>query len=412
MASTTTQLAPSHVSGGSPLTSDSRQQSYVSSPAPSFQTAKTASTAPGSHFSLSSRSSSAHTLGPREETSTSNPYPSSSNTLHTIPQQQQQRLQMNGVGDFAAYRDEIHVVQTMGDTTHLESCVTDTLIQTVGHPISKTVPTFQSHVPELPLTHTFGPPPPSPPASVEQTSLEEEPQPHHGHSPPICEPNMRLSKTEPFGVGAPITFEEPPSIHRDTRKMSAGSSNSRTDMRNPTRQQTIPHSHSRSSTDTRLSTPTRGQRSDDSSSAYGLGDTPNTTLRASSSKAPASYQSSPDGRLRPPTPISTPRPTRRNTTGSAPRPLTRGEDDGERELESDIQMQAEAIRRERYSKKAKAREAEAELTSQTGGGEHDNQVLVGNLIGEDHVNYVLMYNMLTGIRIAVSTFFFWEAILY
>lgn len=31
------------------------------------------------------------------------------------------------------------------------------------------------------------------------------------------------------------------------------------------------------------------------------------------------------------------------------------------------------------------------------------QVLVGNLIGEDHVNYVLMYNMLTGIRIGVRT---------
>lgn len=34
--------------------------------------------------------------------------------------------------------------------------------------------------------------------------------------------------------------------------------------------------------------------------------------------------------------------------------------------------------------------------------EEEQQVLVGNLIGEDHVNYVLMYNMLTGIRIAVS----------
>lgn len=30
------------------------------------------------------------------------------------------------------------------------------------------------------------------------------------------------------------------------------------------------------------------------------------------------------------------------------------------------------------------------------------RVMVGNLIGEDHVNYVLMYNMLTGIRIGVS----------
>jgi len=29
--------------------------------------------------------------------------------------------------------------------------------------------------------------------------------------------------------------------------------------------------------------------------------------------------------------------------------------------------------------------------------------LVGNLIGTDHENYVLMYNMLTGIRIGVSS---------
>jgi 1-phosphatidylinositol-4-phosphate 5-kinase len=32
----------------------------------------------------------------------------------------------------------------------------------------------------------------------------------------------------------------------------------------------------------------------------------------------------------------------------------------------------------------------------------EEKPLVGNLIGEGHVNYVLMYNMLTGIRIAVS----------
>ncbi|KAJ9108137.1 hypothetical protein QFC19_002604 [Naganishia cerealis] len=33
-----------------------------------------------------------------------------------------------------------------------------------------------------------------------------------------------------------------------------------------------------------------------------------------------------------------------------------------------------------------------------------DRVLVGNLIGEDHVNYVLMYNMLTGIRIGVRLY--------
>jgi hypothetical protein len=35
---------------------------------------------------------------------------------------------------------------------------------------------------------------------------------------------------------------------------------------------------------------------------------------------------------------------------------------------------------------------------------HDTP-LVGNLIGEGHVNYVLMYNMLTGIRIGVRPLF-------
>ena len=31
-----------------------------------------------------------------------------------------------------------------------------------------------------------------------------------------------------------------------------------------------------------------------------------------------------------------------------------------------------------------------------------NRVLIGTQIGEEHVNYVLMYNMLTGIRVGVS----------
>jgi 1-phosphatidylinositol-4-phosphate 5-kinase len=77
--------------------------------------------------------------------------------------------------------------------------------------------------------------------------------------------------------------------------------------------------------------------------------------------------------------------------------------DVEGELASDIQMQAEQIRRERNSKRVKAQQqAEAALTRVTSASRDENQVLVGNLIGEDHVNYVLMYNMLTGIRIAVS----------
>ena len=73
------------------------------------------------------------------------------------------------------------------------------------------------------------------------------------------------------------------------------------------------------------------------------------------------------------------------------------------ELADDIEQQAEQIRRERI-KRAKQQEAERALTrSATTLSKTDDRPLVGNLIGEDHVNYVLMYNMLTGIRIAVST---------
>jgi 1-phosphatidylinositol-4-phosphate 5-kinase len=98
------------------------------------------------------------------------------------------------------------------------------------------------------------------------------------------------------------------------------------------------------------------------------------------------------------------RPTRRNTTGSAPRGVA-PEDAAADALAEDIELHAEQIRRDRISKRAKAQQdAEAALTrstSQSAGTAVDN-VLVGNLIGEGHVNYVLMYNMLTGIRIGVS----------
>lgn len=173
----------------------------------------------------------------------------------------------------------------------------------------------------------------------------------------------------------------------------------------------------------------------------------------------ATYSASePPSYLTPPSSSSSsPKPTRRNTTGSAaplasPSPSSRrfipghskllsqpafttvddavvlGE--GSVELASDIEMHAEKIRRERNAKRAKqqaAAEAEAALTARvrtdvgvvtaaptgasTGPGAHgagqaetqdSDRPLVGNLIGEDHANYVLMYNMLTGIRIGVS----------
>jgi 1-phosphatidylinositol-4-phosphate 5-kinase len=114
------------------------------------------------------------------------------------------------------------------------------------------------------------------------------------------------------------------------------------------------------------------------------------------------------------------RPTRRNTTGSVvvqppPRPTrqltghkhmsSQPAHELSDHLDSDILEQADQIRRERLSKRAKAQqEAEAALTRPHAKRAvfEEEKVLVGNLIGEDHVNYVLMYNMLTGIRIGVS----------
>ena len=73
------------------------------------------------------------------------------------------------------------------------------------------------------------------------------------------------------------------------------------------------------------------------------------------------------------------------------------------ELDSDILMQADQIRRERTAKKRHQEQQEAEMAAITkAAGKEEEKVVVGNLIGEGHVNYVLMYNMLTGIRIGVS----------
>jgi 1-phosphatidylinositol-4-phosphate 5-kinase len=132
-------------------------------------------------------------------------------------------------------------------------------------------------------------------------------------------------------------------------------------------------------------------------------------------------------------------PARRNTTGSSPNKTTaalqpgsssssRGQlpsfgaalddssmDKDANELANEIQQAAEQIRRERLSKRAKQQAQQAEHdaveaalfrqdTRRSAGSAKDDVVLVGNLIGEGHVNYILMYNMLTGIRIGVRIY--------
>ncbi|EJD40168.1 SAICAR synthase-like protein [Auricularia subglabra TFB-10046 SS5] len=122
---------------------------------------------------------------------------------------------------------------------------------------------------------------------------------------------------------------------------------------------------------------------------------------------------SPDGHLQPPPSSRMPR---RNTIGSGSASSSRpsrsllrshqstfqpADDTAFAALDDDILQQAEAIRRERLSKRVKAQQPPADVTPLST-KDAEPEVLVGNLIGEGHVNYVLMYNMLTGIRTAVS----------
>ncbi|KAG0142834.1 hypothetical protein CROQUDRAFT_662003 [Cronartium quercuum f. sp. fusiforme G11] len=112
---------------------------------------------------------------------------------------------------------------------------------------------------------------------------------------------------------------------------------------------------------------------------------------------------------------------------SPPRP-DHGREAGSRrdEFEDEVERQAEAMRQERLTRRitqaqesgspsgpSRAPELEPILAESTGrdkgkgrasgiGMDSQSGVLVGNLISEGHVNYVLMYNMLTGIRIGVS----------
>ncbi|KAI0266149.1 hypothetical protein BC834DRAFT_935742 [Gloeopeniophorella convolvens] len=211
-----------------------------------------------------------------------------------------------------------------------------------------------------------GPPPPSPPASDGQPE-EDDGEVAYSHDDDGGAPPFPLSKSEPV----PVSVSAPVPAPRASRLSFSSSHNSSLAGPGPS------------------STLSRRFRSEDSPAPSPIIPTRRFTQQ----------QQSTDGLLQPPP--ASPRTARRNTTGSAPRSprlvaraasrLTLALDDADlaEELASDIQQQAEQIRRERLSKRAKA-------------AEEAPRVAVGNLIGEGHVNYVLMYNMLTGIRIAVS----------
>lgn len=292
----------------------------------------------------------------------------------------------------------------------------------------------------LPSTKV-GPPPPSPPASVQQIDgvFEQDEERRSGSG---TTGGVNLNTSEPdqdeFGPSSQdIIYDEPESIATPTSSIW-----SPIQQRGPS----IDGYIERASTDTkntistvRAHTIMYPPSSSSSTAVTTFMRTSEDNTDASSLPSKTILMSSPDGHLLPPSASSAlpSRPARRNTTGSAPRvspppslsashrasaihprfssqafTYEEGDVEGER-LASDIEAQAERIRRERQQKRAKQQqEAEAALTRpQTKEG--DDKPLVGNLIGEDHVNYVLMYNMLTGIRIGVSCFdpFFFSLVL-
>ena len=304
---------------------------------------------------------------------------------------------------------EVHIVKVTDDSVKLErGPVPEPVLHKVGVALAQHVPRLHNHH-ESSGDSSYGPPPPSPPSSVE------------GELPPSRRlANVSSASTSQPDVSPrppPITFEEPTPVER-------ASSSSR-EQRSRIGAHSLRH---RSSAETRSSLRTSQSAYAQSTLDTPLTDEPPAAVPPSLSKSLPSRSAgsgsgagshvSVDGYLQPPTPH---RPSRRNTIGAAapspplqsssPPRVTRMatmhaghptafEDVGE--LADDIEQQAEQIRRERKRVKAQ-QEAERALTrSATIASRVDDGPLVGNLIGEDHVNYVLMYNMLTGIRIAVS----------
>lgn len=319
---------------------------------------------------------------------------SSTNTVHASSN-------VNPLYTISGQGQEVHVLKVTADAVQIETGpVSSSYLGNMGKSVLNAIQTHggDAHI---------GPPPPSPPASVEQRvdDLDElgsfQSLPHEQHQyqkerEAMLQTTMILTETPtsqspPTFLPEQTTFSTPPSSY--THRAS------------PSREPLH-----RSSTEIK---PTHLRPAVNAPAQSAVPE-------ASSSSPRATAHMSVDGYLQPPAMTPHARPARRNTTGSTPLSLTGkrshphgkgasqpfGTNDdstlGEAglEIQTDIEIHAEKIRRERMSKRAKAQqEAEAALTGAAAASK--DSPLVGNLIGEDHVNYVLMYNMLTGIRIGV-----------
>jgi 1-phosphatidylinositol-4-phosphate 5-kinase len=297
----------------------------------------------------------------------------------------------------AIVSQEVHIVKVAGDSVQLEQ---GAFFQNFSKSSTQVVPSGKSSDDAPDASYPpVGPPPPSPPPSVTRDEKEDE-----NTRPTI--PRLVTSRSE-YGPRTPKTsfrtHERSPSLSScQVLNTKAGPSNEQ--FRSTTATVSILPAHI-----TLNNSSVPNQRPDNAEAS-------------SSRTSKFSGHLSTDSHLQPSL-SSLRHPARRNTTGSSPKivkavPMHRHDygysqpyayEDGDDELANDIQLHAEQIRRERMSKRAKAQqEAEAALTGPPGTlrrqpTTEDSQPLVGNLIGEDHVNYVLMYNMLTGIRIGVSS---------
>ena len=336
---------------------DSRRTSIISTSASSFQTAQ-------SHTqSLQSASSSTSTLPAPVQRDRAN------SSLPILPQPQ-----------------EVHLLTVTDDAVKLDSSTSpDSLLQKVSRSLLST-PIASGPTPKPGLSqpafivesstpsNKVGPPPPSPPASDEQ-AVEVEISPK---ATPKVEP-----KTPAVTFGTPLRERQPSSTSTSSHDAFS---------KKPTPILYRASTETKASMSSRLGlsspriAPTQPADSPVSASFY--------SAEASTSSQPFKAKVSNDVYLRPPQL----RPKRRNTIGTATpnNPFPCDDIHAEGELANEIQQQQEQLIRERQTKRAKAQQQEA-------ASRDPEKPLVGHWVKEGHQNYVLMYNMLTGIRIAVCS---------
>ncbi|KAG6377326.1 SAICAR synthase-like protein [Boletus reticuloceps] len=311
-------------------------------------------------------------------------------------------------------KQELHLVKITSDTrVGLDSNQANSVFHAVNktsvmHVVSGNVANAYPH-PLPSQVNPIGPPPPSPPASIKQP---DDPAPMHVL--PIRPLKSDPTSARPTVLDDPVA-RSPPSLGSRGRTASVDSRETQRALpRSPPSafpKPSLPAHHDlvhRASTDTRLSTvsartgassSTRAQRtlySDGVSEVFAVEPSVYASPSGSGSPPSANYirghssslsqSQSPDSFLQPPPGGSGPhRPARRNTTGGHIRPVQSVHSyDVDADIEDDIQLQAEQIRRERKRAKAQ-KDAEEALTRTSSrrrgslGKEDDNKVLVGQL---------------------------------